>query len=134
MGILKPVTDGDWVELNAPPTAHSSLPASLDRSDVPLGPALESVPMTETDPVTGRSSKRVFQDEMRPIFSPAAALIEAELDLPWLPARMGGAGAGNLARCGSVGSRLNNRPWQTCHLMRCHIESGPPYGGCSSVG
>ena len=86
MGVLKPVTDGDWVELNAPPTAHSSLPASLDRSDVPLGPALESVPMTETDPVTWAVIQACLPGrDAEALFSPAAALIGSELDLPWLP-------------------------------------------------
>ena len=86
MGVLKPVAEGEWTTLGSPPRAHGSLPRSLDRSRVPLGPSLESVPMAETDPLTWSVIKSCLpgEDADRP-FSPAAALIGAELDLPWLP-------------------------------------------------
>ena len=86
MGVLKSVASGDWIRLNDPPLAHGSLPASLDRSHVPLGPELEAIPMAQTDPLTWAviTSCLPGQDADQ-IFSPAAALIEAELDLPWLP-------------------------------------------------
>ena len=86
MGVLKSVTPGDWIRLNSPPVAHGSLPASLDRSHVPLGPELEAIPMAEADPLTWAVIRSCLpgQDAER-TFSPAASLIGAELDLPWLP-------------------------------------------------
>ena len=135
MGVLKPVTDGDWVELNAPPTAHSSPPASLDRSDVPLGPC----PRVGSDD-RDRSGDLGGHPGVSSRTGCGGSLLagrcahRGRAGPPMATARMGGAGAGDLARCGSVGSRLNNRPWQTCHLASRSIESGPPYGGCSSVG
>ena len=82
----KSVTPGDWIRLNSLPVAHGSLPASLDRRQVPLGPELEAVPMAEADPLTWAVIRSCLpgQDADQP-FSPAAALIGAELDLPWLP-------------------------------------------------
>jgi len=86
LGVLRPIEDEAWTVLEGTPVAHFSVPASLDVAEPPLGPDREAIPMGEEDPLTDALLRSLLPGgEVFGPQGPAAALIGAELDLPWLP-------------------------------------------------
>ena len=86
LGVLKPIEEESWTVLRRAPVAHFSVPESLDVAKVPLGPDREAIPMGEEDPLTAALLRSMLPGgrALGPQ-GPAAALVGAELELPWLP-------------------------------------------------
>jgi hypothetical protein len=86
MGIVQPIMPRAWRRLSEDPRAHQALAEGLDGSKPPLGPHRESLPLASEDPVTDAMLAAVIPGGEPPSgLTIAAALIEAEIDLPWLP-------------------------------------------------
>jgi len=86
MGVIEPITSDKWRRLSRDPKAHEALPETLDGAHPPLGPHREALPLSAEDPITEAMLKALLPGGAPPeALTIAAALIEAEIDLPWLP-------------------------------------------------
>jgi hypothetical protein len=86
LGVLLPIESEPWTVLEPSPVAHFSVPDSLDVANPPLGPNPEAIPMGVEDPLTANLLRSLLPGgQAWGPQGPAAALVGAELDLPWLP-------------------------------------------------
>jgi len=86
MGVIEPIIGSNWKRLGEDPKAHESLPERLDGARPPMGPHREALPLSTEDPITEAMLEALLPggDALGEL-TIAAALIEAELELPWLP-------------------------------------------------
>jgi YD repeat-containing protein len=86
MGVIQPAVGEVWTTISQMPRAHFGIPESLDGGAPPLGPDREDLPLGEVDPLTEALVRAVLPGGggLGPL-SPAAALVGAEITLPWLP-------------------------------------------------
>ena len=86
MGVIEPITQHLWTRLSQDPRAHNALPETMDGARPPLGPHREALPLIAEDPITEVMLKALLPGgDATGELTIAAALIEAELELPWLP-------------------------------------------------
>jgi YD repeat-containing protein len=86
MGELPKIEAGRWMRLGADPVGFYGVAESLDGVVQPLGPAMDAVPLDVEDPITMALLRSVLPGGDAPdALTPAAALIGAEIDLPWMP-------------------------------------------------
>ncbi len=86
MGVIAPIMADGWSLIDVQPSAHFSIPPSLDTANPPLGPDREALPLGPEDPLTQLLIAAVLPggEAISPL-GPAAALVGAEITLPWLP-------------------------------------------------
>ena len=86
LGVLQPIEKGEWTRIGSVPKAFTGLPESVDGAGPPLGPDREALPMGSEDPITDWLIHSLMPGGEAPeANSLAAALIGAEVKLPWLP-------------------------------------------------
>jgi hypothetical protein len=86
LGVVQSIMPSVWRRLGDDPRAHQALAVGLDGSKPPLGPHREALPLAAEDPVTDAMIAALIPGGEAPsTLSIATALIEDEIDLPWLP-------------------------------------------------
>jgi YD repeat-containing protein len=86
LGVLQPIEQGEWTRIGSVPMAFTGLPESVDGASPPLGPDREALPFGGEDPITDWLIHSLMPGGAPPgADSLAAAMIGAEVKLPWLP-------------------------------------------------
>ena len=126
MGVFAPIVETEWRRISRDPKAHQAVNESLDGAFPPLGPHREALPLLPEDPITEAMMEALMPGGEAPgELSIAAALIEAEIELPWLPPGLTIPGLEIWRNAGAWANRYNICTDGTCKSEPRVIESGP---------